>query len=383
MNVLFVDDETRVLEAMERVLIEMDCPWQVSFMSSGDRALSELARASYDVVVSDLRMPGMDGVELLTRVAKSVPRVVRIVLSGHGDEEAALKVAYVAHQFLAKPCATETLHDVIRRTEQFAELLPDQRLRTLVGGLGALPSDAGTHAELARLVEGGEASAETLAAVVRRDPAWTAKLLQIASSAFFNSSASVTDVETAIMRLGLRALRNLIRSPSAPAAPTAATTGATLERLRSRAQQVAELAAALATFPEDAAIAYVAGLLCDVGQLVLLSTAPERQYLAESEAAQRGIPQHAAERDVWGATHAEVGAYLLGLWGLPVQIVEAVANHHAPERGAFERLGPTQLVWLASCIVDAQEPSRELLSMLGAEQLLELGRRRFREATFA
>ena len=111
----------------------------------------------------------------------------------------------------------------------------------------------------------------------------------------------------------------------------------------------------MARLPEDAAAGYVAGLLCDVGQLVLTVGAPERQYVTEAEAAQRGVPQHVAELSTWGATHAEIGAYLLGLWGLPVQIVQAVADHHAPARAASDHFGLAQLVWLASCIVDDEE----------------------------
>jgi HD-like signal output (HDOD) protein len=131
--------------------------------------------------------------------------------------------------------------------------------------------------------------------------------------------------------------------------------------------------------PEDASTAYVAGLLCDVGQLVLVTGAPERQYVTQAEAAQRGIPQHEAELATWGTTHAEIGAYLLGLWGLPVQIVQAVAEHHAPERGGADHVGLAQLVWLASCIVDDEEPSPELLSRFGAEELYRTHRQHHEE----
>src|SRR4051812_26584903 len=209
MRVLFVDDETRVLEAIERVLFELDADWETTFLSSGELALAELARVPHDVVISDLRMPGMDGVGLLTRVAELYPRIVRIVLSGHSDEEAALKMVLVAHQFLAKPCGAETLHRVIARTLQLTRLLPDKKLQTLVGQIGALPATGSNLQQLAALIESSDASATSMAQLVNRDPAITCKLLQVASSAFFNSSASVADVETAIMRLGFRTLRNL------------------------------------------------------------------------------------------------------------------------------------------------------------------------------
>lgn len=381
MKVLFVDDETRVLEAIERVLFELDIDWETTFLSSGDKALAELAKQPYDVIVSDLRMAGVDGVELLSRAAQLYPRSVRIVLSGHSDEEAALKMVHVAHQFLAKPCGAETLHHVISRTQQLADLLPDRKLQTLVGQVAALPSAADLQQELLALLDREETNAGAIASVVQRDPGMTSKLLQVASSAFFNSSASVADVETAIMRLGLRTLKNLARriSGQAPGRPSSMPTVSAVQASQRRSLAIAQLASAMARLPEDAAAAYVAGLLCDVGQLVLITGAPERQYVTQAEAAQRGVPQHVAELSTWGTTHAEIGAYLLGLWGLPVQIVSAVAEHHAPGRDGSDRLGLGQLVWLASCIVDDEEPAQELLSRFGAEALYEKHRHRAEE----
>ena len=381
MRVLFVDDETRVLEALERVLFDLDTTWQTDFASSANGAFAELAKHSYDVVVSDLRMSGIDGVALLTRVHEKYPRTVRIVLSGHSDEEAALKMARVAHQFLAKPCAAETLHRIIARTEQLTNMLDDRKLQGIVGQVGSLPSTPRLHQELSALLERDDASAPAVAAIIKQDPAMTSKLLQVAGSAFFNSSTSVTDVETAIMRLGLRTLRNLTLSfgvfEAAQAVGASPTTG--VEALQLRSLAIANIAASMAKLPEDASAAYLAGLLCDVGQLVLASTAPERLYVIEAEAAQSGVPAHVAEASTWGATHAEIGAFLLGLWGLPFQIVEAVANHHAPERFFDGRVGLPHLVWLAACIVDGEQPDVEALHRFGVEELYETSRRAFEE----
>jgi len=383
MRVAFVDDEMRVLEAIERVLFELDVDWKISYFSSGELALAELARAPYDVLVSDLRLPGIDGVTLLTRVAELYPRVVRIVLSGRCDERAALKLMRVAHQVLAKPCATETLLQVITRTEALAQLLPDRKLQTLAAQISTLPSAPRFHQQLSLLSQNADVggSAATIASLIGQDPGMTAKLLQITSSAFFSTPTSLVDVEAASMRLGFRTLQDLTRRlvPAAPARPSASPIAADVEAIQARSLCIARLAASMARLPEDASAAYLAGLLCDVGQLALVAAAPERLYVTQSEAAQRGIPDHVAERATWGATHAEVGGYLLALWGLPFQIVEAVANHHTPERNADDRLGLPQLIWLAACIVEGEEPSPELLSRFGAEQLYATHRSPFQE----
>jgi HD-like signal output (HDOD) protein len=383
MRVLFVDDEKRVLEALERVLFELEEHWETCFLSSGEAALDELSRQPYDVVVSDLRMAGMDGVTLLTRVAQSHPRTMRIVLSSHSNEATALEMVHVAHQFLAKPCAAATLHQVIARTAQLRQLLPDRQLQNLVGQLGCLASPPEFRRELSRRLETENAAstASAMAALIKQDPAATAKLLQVASSAFFNTPASVADVETAIMRLGTRTLRNLSRalSDSLPLRPSVMPAVTAVQQLQQRSLRVAQLASRMAPLPEDASSAYIAGLLCDVGQLVLLSTAPERLYAAQATASQRGVPEHRAEQAAWGVTHAEIGGYLLGSWGLPFQIVEAVANHHCPARSADDRLGLAQLVWLASCIESGEQPAPELLHRFDAEELYATQRRAFQE----
>ncbi len=372
MRVLFVDDEPRVLEALERVLFELASDWDACFCCGAEPALVELSKHAYDVLVCELRLPGISGVALLKRAAELYPRTVRIVLSARPDDEAALKTVDVAHQFLAKPCPAETIHRIIARTESLTRLLPDRKLQTLVGQTRSLPCAPELQGKLTALIErrDGEDTATDVAQLIAQDPGMTSKLLQVACSAFFTSSASVADVETAIMRLGLDTVKQLERSLCAPAPGSAALRGlSAVQAAQQRSLEIARLAASMTRLPEDAASAYSAGLLCDVGQLVLVHAAPERVYLSQSEAAQRGLAEHEAELATWGVTHAELGAYLLGLWGLPFEIVEAVAHHHAPERHTEDRAGLTQLVWLASCMVDGVEPSHELLSRFGLEEL--------------
>jgi HD-like signal output (HDOD) protein/CheY-like chemotaxis protein len=383
MRALFVDDEPRVLDALERVLFEVASDWETRFVTSADAALVELSKHSYDVIVSELRLRGMSGTALLKRVAELYPRTLRVVLASRADDEAALKVVHIAHQFLVKPCAAETLHQVISRAAELTRLLPDRRLQTLVGQAGTLPCAGHLQRDLLELVEHphASASATAMARLIKQDPGMTCKLLQVAGSAFFNSSSSVTDVETAIMRLGVRTVRELVRSFAAPSASISTLPAISAVQIaQQRSLRIAKLAARMTRLPEDAATAYLAGLLCDVGQLVLIHTAPERVYLSQSEAAQRGLPVPEAELATWGVTHAEIGAYLLGLWGLPFQVVEAVAHHHAPERHADDRAGLTQLIWLASCLVDGLEAPAELLSRFGVEALYASQRLSFHDS---
>jgi len=111
-RVLFVDDEPRILDGRRRMLRSMRHEWKMSFAETGQEALAILANQPFDVVVVDMRMPGMDGVQLLSEVRKR-HQIIRIVLSGTADREAILRAVGLAHQYLSKPCDAETLKSVL------------------------------------------------------------------------------------------------------------------------------------------------------------------------------------------------------------------------------------------------------------------------------
>jgi HD-like signal output (HDOD) protein len=351
-KVLFVDDEPRVLEAIERSLFQLDVDWDVSFASGGAAALVELEQGHFDVVVSDMRMPGMDGAALLTQVCEKYPHIARIVLSGQTDEEAAFRVVKVAHQFLAKPCSSETLRQVIDRTRELRNWLGDERLQAAVGRLDRLPATPRLFSELSQALDDESASADTVAAIVRQDPAMSTKVLQVVNSSFFSSGTPVSDVRAAVLRLGMKTIRNLALGIGAfdSVSKLNGRGAIAVEALQKRSLSIAQLASRIAKGREDTDAAFMAGLVCDVGELVLASSP-----------AAAGEPQSSDS-----VTHAEAGAFLLGLWGLPFRIVEAVANHHAPLRNAHDRLGLPQIVWLAACLVYGDEPDPQYMERIGA-----------------
>ena len=139
-RILFVDDEPRILEGLRRMLHGERDHWDLRFAGSGAAALAELAREPADVVVTDMRMPGMDGAELLARVATVAPDAIRIVLSGQTDDLASTRTVPVAHQFLTKPCQAQVLREVVERACALRELLASPGLRRLIKTVDTLPS---------------------------------------------------------------------------------------------------------------------------------------------------------------------------------------------------------------------------------------------------
>lgn len=184
----------------------------------------------------------------------------------------------------------------------------------------------------------------------------SSKVLQVVNSSFFSSGSSVSDVRAAVLRLGMKTIRNLALGIGAfdSLGKLSENTAGSIEALQKRSLQIAQLASRIAQGREDPDAAFMAGLVCDVGELVLVASPTVGDVARQTDA----------------VTHAEVGAFLLGLWGLPYRIVEAVANHHAPQRNAHDRLGLPQIVWLSACLVYGDEPDPDYLKRIGADALL-------------
>jgi putative nucleotidyltransferase with HDIG domain len=314
-SALFVDDERPVLEALRDALRPFRREWRVAFAASGDEALARLSREPFDVVVSDLRMPGMDGPTLLARVQQEHPNSVRIALSGYAEMTQALKASSVAHVFLAKPCAAEHLQSALDRAVSLQAMLRDERLRRVAGAASRLPSVPLVYAQLVEALGDPETGTADVAAIVEQDAAMTAKLLQLVNSAFFGLPRRVERVSEAVSYLGLSILKALVLSEGAFSAFDERVVGRvfSIERLQAHATLVAQIALKLAPDSSSHATLLTAGLLHDIGKLIA-ATSDDSFRIQALE------------------MHAELGAYLLGEWGLPHEIVEAVAYHHTPGR---------------------------------------------------
>ena len=314
--------------------------WEVAFAPSGEAALALMEAAPFDVIVSDMRMPGMDGAALLDRVRKEHPQVVRIILSGNTELSTALRVVPVAHQFLAKPCDIKMLRVAVERACHLKALLHDHSIRRTVGGLEGLPSVPRTYHALTLALADPDTSIEKIARIVELDVGISAKILQLVNSAFFGAARSITNIHSAVGYLGVSTLKSLVLSVEVfrVFAPKVPVEGFSLEDLQRHARLTSYIAAHLPVPNHLADIAMVAGMLHDVGKLIMAWKLPERFKKLMAEGRQEQCPLYIVEERENGFSHAEIGAYLLGLWGLPYAVAEAVALHHAPTRVAPPRL---------------------------------------------
>ncbi len=332
-RILFVDDEPRVLEGLRDLLRKRRREWDMVFVCGGPEAIALVAREPFDIVISDMRMPGADGIAVLRAVAEHRPEAARVVLSGHAGRSSVLEALSVAHQFLGKPCDPATLQTTIDDLIALAVLVAPPRVRAITGAVPRLPSGAAAYTDLTTAAVTPDASLDQMVRIVEQDPAMAAKVLQLVNSSFFGRAEYLDSARAAVLHMGLEPVRTLALAGRAFApADGGGADDHEVERHRRHALRIAEAARALTPDARLADTAYTAGLLHDVGKLVLAAHLPEDYAAAQRRIASTGQATHAVEREIFGTTHAEVGAYLLGLWGLPALVVDTVAHHHDPER---------------------------------------------------
>ena len=358
-RIVFVDDEPMILAGLQNLLRKQRKQWEMVFVESGETALEKMREVPFDVIVSDMRMPRMDGATLLKEVQRLYPNVVRIVLSGHAELETALRSVSVAHQFLAKPCDAASLQNVVDRACSLQAVLSDETIRSAVGTIGRLPSAPKIYMAVTKALEDPDTGVKELAQLIERDMAISAKVLQLVNSAFFGLPQRVTGVQQAVSYLGATMIRRVLLSVETFSMfeKEKVTGSFSLETLQAHSNTVAAVASKLMSDPMRSGDAFMAGMLHDLGKLVLVVHVPDHFKQAMALATDRKLPLYVAEQELFGVTHAEVGAYLLGIWGLPYAIVEAVAHHHAPGRIAHTVFDVPDAVYMAEGLVSEASKS--------------------------
>lgn len=366
-KILFVDDEQKVLDGLRRMLHSMRKDWEMVFVSSGREALDLLAQSSFDVIVSDMEMPRMDGHQLLTRVKAKYPQVARIALSGETSKEAFFRSVGPIHQFLPKPCTTETLKNTIARVCSFRGLTSNETLRELISHLESLPSVPMLCTELLEELQSAEPSTKKISRIIAQDMGMSVKILQLVNSAYFGMRQSVSSISQAINLLGLDTIKTLIVSAKI-FSQFQQTNGAgvSLKALWDHSMTVTEWTRAIAKDENvDQQLIdefMLAGMLHDVGILVLVCQLPKEYEQVLALSTQENLPFLTAERKVIGISHAEVGAYLLGLWGFSHKVTEAAAFHHNPAAAPTEGFSPLTAVYAAHILtheLDSWEPGQD------------------------
>lgn len=365
-RLLFVHDDARLAERVQRHMAQRVPDWE--FMASGTvpDAWRIVEEWRPHAVAALAKPPDLDGIELLARVQHAWPGTVRVVLGADEDAEHGLRSLRIAHRAVPEPVEPAALLEVLRRMVLLADLVGRPGVREMLGRIGSLPAVPSVYTRLSRRLADSNASVFELGELVAMDSVLATQVLRMANSAYFGRHAPVTKIEAAAARLGTRLLRSLVLSAEVygrfPVSPFMAER---LEALQAHASLVARIASSIepaAAWKDDA---FTAGLLHDVGKLLLAAHVPDVHASIVREAERTRRTEHEVEWQRLGVHHGTLGACLLGMWGLPSVILEAVHEHHDPVRELPTPLTPSLAVALADRLAHAAARPEGVDEVLG------------------
>lgn len=361
-HVLFVDDDKNLLAGLKRSFHSQRDKWEMHFATSADQAKEMMAKAYMSVIVVDMRMPKTDGASLLSEVKKTYPYTLRIVFSGEAKGRLAAKALEIANKYLAKPCSAESLRDNIEQLLSIQDQFGQGILRRKILTMDTLPSVPKLYFELKEVIDHPTTGIEDVAQVISKDLAMAAKILQLANTAFYAvGGQQVTDLNRAISLLGLNLVTELVLVGHLfQASDEALCPGFSLELLWEYSLKVGFLARRIAQEEKQPRniqeASQLSGLLHDIGKLILAKAVPKEYATILLAGPATAVEEIAMEQKTFGSTHAAVGAFLAGTWGLPLTIVDVIAYHHSPTSAPNQsQFTPLTAVHIASALLEAKE----------------------------
>ena len=350
-RVLFVADEVLVLQGLQRSLRPMRNEWEMEFVDSAQAALAAMEQNPFDVLVTDMRMPMMDGAQLLEEVRVRFPQTARIVLSGHSSRETIMRAVTPAHQYLSKPCDIDELKQKLTRALAIQDVLLDPALQRIVSQLPSVPSLPTLYVQITEALQKEDGTLAEVAEIIAQDMGMCAKMLQLVNSAFFGLPCRVSSPAQAVSLLGLDNVKALVLSIgifSQLDPGLLCDMGSLWDHSFKTAMFAKAISTAEGADARTADSAFTAGLLHDIGKLVLACSLPEKYQQVLRHLDERLGDASSLEQEIFGCTHGQIGAYLMGLWGLPDMIVETVGWHHNPAQLSPTAFCPLIAVYAAN-----------------------------------
>ena len=363
-----------VLKGLQRTLRKMRGEWEMTFTSSSQEALDILGSAPFDVIVSDLRMPEMDGMQLLAEVKSKHPQVVRIILSGQVEQESTFKSVQVAHQSLSKPCDADILKHTLNKLFGLRNLLEDESIKRIVSQTETLPSLPEVYTEVISELQSSNPSVQKVAEIISTDLAMTAKILQVVNSAFFGLVRKINNPKEAVMLLGTETIKALVLSVKIFSQFNQKKFAwFNFDELFNHSMSVSMFAQTISRQEHlDQTLvnnSLMAGMFHDLGKLILVTNfqEPYQKVLTEAGKTRQNLWDLEIER--FGTSHAEIGAYLMGLWGLEYPVIEAIAFHHRPGKSLSNSTGLLTAVHFGDAFDRLKKDPNDLNNENGLSQL--------------
>ena len=335
-RLLFVDTSPKNLAAYQSLFAEDKENWECHFADSIKTAFDKLSLSNFDIVITDIKMPVLNGIPLLETIAQMYPDIIRVVLIPSLSADYPKHMVKYAHRILVRPRTPEQLETLVVRVYRLYKTIMRPQAIRFIDGLETIPSLPKVYGELVAELESECPSVKRAGEFISQDLGMSASILKMVNSAYFGLSKRITSPEFAVSLLGLDIVQGLVLTAHLfTAFSNAETKLLNLETIVEHCLVVGFLAKEIARHeslpPATADSIYIAGILHDVGRLVFASHSPKLYRNVIDIATRENRQIYQVEQELFGATHAEIGAYLLGQWGLPELVVELIAYHHSSD----------------------------------------------------
>jgi putative nucleotidyltransferase with HDIG domain len=373
-RILFVDDEPLMREFYAMVGSILGPEYEVFTAPGGKEGLEFLENTPVDIVVSDLVMPEMNGQEFMTAVSHDHPESMRIVISAHEDQLTVAQCLMFGHRYFSKPFDLKGLAAVLKRICHLKHQVGSEKLKRVISGLGAIPTPPRIYLHLTEALNSPYSSIDEVGEIVQQDAGLTLKLLQIANSVHFGAARRIVTPMEAVQMVGLEILRGLVLCIHAfkfyQDKNFKSLSPSELWDHSLRTAAVARKLARYENLPDTLCEeAFISGLLHDIGKLVMAANADTEYQIVMQRSRAEGVPVDRIEQEIFGATHAQVGAYLLGLWGLPEPVVNNVELHHSLDLVSNSGFCPAAAIHIAQFL----DRSSNRISQLDTHFLKKIG----------
>ncbi len=367
--------------------------WTVVGAGNGQAAMTEAEKRPFDVVVANYDLPELDGAELLNQLRIANPKTLRFIASAESQREKVVCHVLGGHQFLPIPYNRAATKTVIERSVAESYGM-SQSMRELVGRIRTFPSIPSLYLDVVSALNDPNATTDDIGNIIAKDMAMTTKLVQMLNSAYFGLPRTITNPTEAVGILGFETVKSLIMTVKMlNQYDKVKPVYFSIDSIWKHSTNVAQTAKALAMLETGdtqlSGHAYTAGLMHDLGKVILAANFDDQYHGAHTIARKQNVPLWEVEKEIFGASHGEIGAYLLGLWGISPEVTQIAANHHHPARSSDERFTALTAVHVANALeyegvplTDEDVPVAEVdmtyLKQIGMEDRLEAWREGYR-----
>lgn len=378
-RILIVDDDSTAIQQYRDTLASKTGEWHIDYAADGDAGIAAAEIATPDIVIAALSTAERSKDDLLARLEEIAPDAQRFLTAKETDKPKLESTFGSSFHYLPSPCPAQRLITEIQRCVAIDQWLGNDRIKEVVAKMGAFPSLPPIYLKVVNALNSRHIDTETIAASISGDLAISAKLLQTVNSSFYGFDEKVGDVSEAINILGTDCVKNLVLAIQVfNSMGHSPEHKAVTDELWHHSMSVAVAARRIAAYEgkdeKAAEQAYTAGLMHDIGKLILLNAVPDAHAQARELAQETSVSLKEAEDQAIGCNHAETGAYVLARWGMPTDLIEAVALHHEPIDSFGKSFSTLAAVHIANAIVHHRKNPEHPSAATSDAFLLEVGK---------